>query len=169
MISRSIKLFGLAALPVAAVAMLLMSTPGRAERAASPFVHFPGNWSGEGKLTLSSGTTERIRCRASYAVDGGGASLRLQLRCASDSYKFDLSSTATYSGNEISGIWSEAGHNAAGQLTGTATGNKISIRANGQTFSAFMNLTTTASRQTISITSPGSELQAVNITLSKSR
>ena len=51
-----------------------------------------GNWSGAGTVTLDDGSTERIRCRASYAVGAGGNGLNQTLICASDSYKFNLSS-----------------------------------------------------------------------------
>jgi hypothetical protein len=58
--------------------------------ATSPFHAMAGAWSGGGTLTMSSGTQERVRCRASYGVAGRGENLTLNLRCASDSYNFDL-------------------------------------------------------------------------------
>ena len=51
-----------------------------------------GVWSGGGTVTLDDGSTERIRCRATYAVGDGGNGLNQSLTCASDSYKFDLTS-----------------------------------------------------------------------------
>jgi len=35
---------------------------------SGPFAGMAGNWSGGGTVTLDDGSTERIRCRASYAV-----------------------------------------------------------------------------------------------------
>ena len=47
-----------------------------------------GNWSGGGTVTLDDGSSERIRCRATYKV--GGANMDMVLTCASDAYKFNL-------------------------------------------------------------------------------
>ncbi len=168
MISRSMKFPATAlAAPLLAGALLLMSSPGCAQRAPGAFMHFPGAWSGGGTITLSNGSKERIRCRANYAVDNSGAELKLDLRCASDSYRFELQSTVTNRGGEVSGNWSESGRGAGGTVSGTASGSRIDIRATGPTFTALMSMNTTAGRQTISIESPGSELSAVAITLSK--
>jgi hypothetical protein len=167
MMPRSMKLLGHATLMSAlAVATLVLSSPSQAQR-SGPFAHFNGSWAGGGTLTLSSGVRERIRCRASYAVDGGGTNLRLDLRCASDSYRFELTASATHSGDEISGTWSETSRGAGGTLSGQASGSRINIRATGQTFSALLSMSTTPGKQQISIQSPGSELSSISISLSK--
>ena len=67
-----------------------------------------GNWSGGGTVTLDDGSTERIRCRATYAVGAGGNGLNQTLTCASDSYKFDLASNVIAEGGALSGTWSES-------------------------------------------------------------
>ena len=59
---------------------------------SGPFAGLAGVWSGGGTVTLDDGSTERIRCRATYAVGGGGTGLNQSLTCASDSYRFNLSS-----------------------------------------------------------------------------
>src|ERR1039458_4983938 len=86
------SLFGQAikAAGVGAAFMLLSVSAGHAQ--SGPFAGFNGAWSGNGTVALSDGTTERIRCKADYKVDGTGLGLKQTLRCASDSYKFDLSS-----------------------------------------------------------------------------
>jgi hypothetical protein len=48
---------------------------------------------------------ERLRCRASYGVAERGENLTLNLRCASDSYNFDLAGDVAYRGGAISGSW----------------------------------------------------------------
>ena len=54
---------------IAAVAFLLVSIAGTASYAESGvFAGMAGNWSGSGTITLDDGSTERIRCRATYAV-----------------------------------------------------------------------------------------------------
>src|ERR1700761_6115731 len=95
-------IFGAIALGVASVS----STASYAQ-AGGPFAGMAGFWSGGGTVTLDDGSTERIRCRASYAVGGGGNGLQQTLTCASDSYKFNLTSNVTAQGPAISGTWSE--------------------------------------------------------------
>ena len=76
---------------LAAVTLLAVAGFGSSSYAQSgPFSGLAGYWSGAGTVTLDDGSTERIRCRASYAVGDNGAGLNQTLVCASDSYKFDL-------------------------------------------------------------------------------
>ena len=69
--------------------------------ATGPFADFPGNWSGTGTLRGPE-KTERIRCSAGYRPLGGTShEINLQLRCDSDSYKFDLAGQFQADGNNI--------------------------------------------------------------------
>jgi hypothetical protein len=143
--------------------------PGSATQAAvsSPFTAMAGSWSGGGMLNTTDGTQERLRCQASYDVAGTGAELRLNLRCASDSYKFDLASDVQYRGGAISGSWSEATRNASGSISGRAAGDRIEAAARGDNFSANLSLTTRGSRQTVSIRPEGTNITAVSLALGR--
>jgi hypothetical protein len=131
-----------------------------------PFAGFDGAWSGTGTISLSDGSSERIRCRASYKVDGTGLGLRQTLRCASDSYKFDLSSDVTSQGDRISGNWSEASRNIVGNLQGTAGGGKIEVLVEAPGFTASLLMRTNGSKQTIQISSKG-DIRGVSIMMVK--
>jgi hypothetical protein len=72
-------------------ATLLFSGPA-AHAGSGPFAEMAGVWSGTGTISLDNGASERIRCRATYAVSGDGSGLNQNLVCASDSYKFELKS-----------------------------------------------------------------------------
>ena len=133
----------------------------------SPFTAMAGSWSGGGILSTTDGTQERLRCRASYDVDGAGAELRLNLRCASESYNFDLASNVQYRGGAISGSWSEASRNASGTLSGRAAGDRIEAAARGDNFSANLSLTTRGGRQTVSIHPEGTNVTAVSLALDR--
>jgi hypothetical protein len=146
-------------------ALMLSVTAGHAQ--SGPFAGFNGAWSGNGTVALSDGTTERIRCKADYKVDGSGLALKQTLRCASDSYKFDLSSDVTSQGNRISGNWSEASRNIFGNLQGTAGGGQIEVFVEASGFAANLTLRTNGNRQTVQISSKG-EIRGVNITMVKS-
>ena len=74
-----------------AAAWLLSAGLQPALAAAGPFHDFTGAWSGTGTIRQGNGSTERIRCAANYRTRGStGHEVDLQLRCASDSYNFDL-------------------------------------------------------------------------------
>ena len=89
-------------LAVAAAGLLaLVALPSKVEAASGPFAALSGSWSGGGTITMSSGTKERIRCRAQYNVGGSGSNVDLTLKCASDSFTFVLQSNASYSNGEI--------------------------------------------------------------------
>jgi hypothetical protein len=145
-------------------ALMLSATAGHAQ--SSPFAGFNGTWSGNGTVSLSDGSTERIRCKADYKVDDSGTGLKQNLRCASDSYKFELSSDVTSQGNRISGNWSEASRNVFGNLQGTAGGGQIDVFVEAAGFAANLTLRTTGNRQTVQISSKG-DIRGVNITMVK--
>ena len=158
------------ALTVAAAAALLglAALSGSAQAFSSPFTAMSGNWSGSGTITTSDGNKERIRCRAKYDVDGAGSSLGLTLRCASDSYNFELQSNATHSNGVVSGTWTENTRHVGGNIDGNARGNAISLRVSG-IISATLGVSTNANQQSISIQAPGTELQSVAISMNRGK
>ncbi|WP_439922532.1 hypothetical protein [Nitrobacter sp. JJSN] len=131
---------------------------------SSPFAGFAGNWSGKGTVSLSDGSTENIRCRASYKVGDSGMALKQNLRCASDSYKFDLSSDVVSEGTHISGNWSEATRNLFGSVRGRAGGGEIEVFVEAAGFAANLTLRTNGNKQSVWITSKG-EIRNVSITM----
>jgi hypothetical protein len=134
---------------------------------AGPFANLAGAWSGGGTLTMANGETERLRCRATYNVGNGGSDLRLSLKCASQSYNFDLGSAVIAQGGRISGTWSESSRNAGGTISGRATADHVEAAASGQSFSANLSLTTKGNRQTVSIRSPGTDIAGVSLALNR--
>jgi len=88
------------------------------------------------------------------------------LRCASDSYKFDLSSDVTSQGDRISGNWNEASRNIFGSLQGTAGSGKIDVHVEAPGFTANLLMRTNGNRQTVQISSKG-DIRAVSITMLK--
>ena len=147
-------------------ALLFAVTAGHAQ-SSGPFAGFDGNWSGSGTVSLSNGTTENIRCRADYKVSASGMGLKQNLHCASDSYKFDLSSDVTSQGDRISGNWSEKSRNIFGNLQGTAGGGQIDVFVEASGFAANLNLRTNGRNQVVQIDSKG-EIRGVKITMTKS-
>ena len=165
------KLFGssvfgqtLKAAGVGAVLMLSASV-GHAQ-SSGPFAGFDGAWTGTGTVSLSDGSTEHIRCKAQYKVSTTGMGLKQNLDCASDSYKFDLTSDVTSNGDRISGNWAEKSRNIFGNLQGTAGGGLIEVFVEANGFAANLTLRTNGTKQTVQISSKG-EIRGVNITMTK--
>lgn len=137
---------------------------------AKPFSRLAGKWSGSGTIDLVNGTKESIRCRASYTENDPKTNLDLNIRCASDSYNFELRGNVIYAAGEISGSWGEMSTGASGTLTGRSDGDRFQVSAQGQAFSAALNLVTRGNRQTVVIKSqdPKTTMQGVSITLQRS-
>ena len=151
-----------------AVALFLLPGTLPAPAASGPFAALSGNWSGAGSVNMANGVREPLRCRARYDVAGGGDSLRLELQCASASYKFVLSGEAQARGGAISGAWSESSRNDSGTLEGRVTGDRIEATARGANFAANLALSTRGKRQSVTIEPQGAtEVTAVSVTLNK--
>src|ERR1700680_1946670 len=96
---RDMKLFGASlfgqAIKAAGVGAVLMLSVSAGHAQSGPFAGFDGAGAASGTVSLSDGSTEHIRCKANYKVNGTGLELKQSLDCASDSYKFDLTSDVT--------------------------------------------------------------------------
>ena len=150
---------------VLAVSMMFVASPGQAQ--TGPFAGLAGAWSGTGHILVADGGSERIRCRATYKVESTGSAVSQVLRCASDSYRFDLTTNVTASGNTLSGHWAETSRNVNGTLGGRVSGGDISALVEANGFSATLNLQTRGNKQTIAIRSQNTDLRGVDITLTR--
>jgi len=138
--------------------------------AEHPFAALAGSWAGGGIIKKANGGSERIRCRSSYQPEGG-AQLSLRLRCASDSYNFDLTANVMYDGGSITGSWSEASRNVSGGINGRSNANGSQIQASAQAvgFNANLSISTRGARQSVLITAPGTDVSEVNITMDRQK
>ena len=152
------------AIKTVTIALGLLLVAGRTPAPAQHFNQFVGNWSGSGTITVRDGSRERLRCRGRFT--GGGNALTMGLRCASDSYNFELQSNATHSNGAVSGTWAETTRGVGGNLEGNARGNAIHVRVSG-IISALLAVSTNANQQSISIQAPGTEMSLVAISLSR--
>ena len=152
-----------------AVAVLLVASAADSASYAQsgPFAGLAGVWSGGGTVALDDGSTERIRCRATYAVSPAGTGLNQTLVCASDSYKFDLKTNVIAERGTLSGTWSESSRNINGNLEGRASGGNFQVIATAPGFTADISLTTRGNRQSVVIKAE-SQFKGATITLSRS-
>src|SRR6202158_4824237 len=133
---------------------------------SGPFAGMAGNWSGGGTVTLDDGSSERIRCRATYAVGARGSGLNQSLTCASDSYRFILSSNVVAQGNTLSGTWGESSRGVSGSLEGRGSNGNFQVVASAPGFTANLSLATRGNKQSVVI-SAASQFRGASIALTR--
>jgi len=153
MAMRSVSAAGTTRTMGLVLALWLSAYGGGHAQGLAPFQKLAGHWSGNGTIELSNGTQEPIRCRAAYDVLEQQNKLQLNIRCASQSYSFDLRASADYAAGAITGTWSEATRNAAGTISGKADGDRFQVVARGPAFTASLTVVTRGNRQSVTIQS----------------
>jgi hypothetical protein len=138
------------------------TSPSQAQ--SGPFAGLAGRWSGGGTVTLDDGSSERIRCRATYQVSG--PSMEMSLTCASDAYKFNLAANVVDQGGAVAGTWSESSRNVAGTLQGRGGGGNFQVVASAAGFNANISLRTTGNKQSVTMRAD-SQFRGANISLSR--
>ena len=134
---------------------------------AHPFAAMAGNWTGGGSIELTGDIKENLRCRATYNHGAANNSLALNIRCASDNYKFELASNVVERGGRISGTWSEAAYKVSGNISGRVVGNNIAAVAQGDSFNADLSVTTTANRMMVTMTPKATYVIAVKMSFNR--
>lgn len=158
------------ALALAAGVALLVAAfapVSHAQRAPGPFAGLAGAWNGSGRIEMQDGKGERIRCRARYSVSQAGEALVQELRCASDSYKLAVNSTAQSDGGSLSGTWTEVTRNVTGTLSGRASGGSIQARVTALGFSAGLTVNTAGNTQSVTIVPEGNDIRSVVISMKR--
>jgi len=162
--SRSIKSVGIA-LMLLGGALLGPAVDSAIAQTSPTFAGLQGKWSGDGSIALTNGTTERLRCDATYAIGGGGSNADLALKCASDSYKFDLRVSLQDSDGAIVGQWSETNNNVQGGISGRGSRGLLQLTVRGQAFGAAVSVSTRGSEQSVRIHADSGNLSQVAITI----
>jgi|SRR5450631_1005256 hypothetical protein len=154
---------------VIACGILCLSTQIHAEPGSeNPFMGLSGHWSGSGTVTMTSGAAERIRCKATYAVNASGKAVQQTLRCASDSYRLEITSNVLSEAGAISGSWSETTRGISGSISGRASSSDIALDVTGGGFSARLDVRTHGDKQSVTIRPQGgTDVSAVSIALRK--
>ena len=134
-----------------------------------PFAGLSGTWVGQGTVLLTNGTKENIKCRASYSVPPSGGSLNQGLRCANDSYTFDVTSSVfAGEGGALTGTWSEKTNQVQGGVTGRVSPGRIESRVSAPGFNARLSVTTQGSRQSVSVEPQDTSIRKLSVELRRS-
>jgi hypothetical protein len=144
------------------------SAAARDPGSEGPFLGLFGHWSGAGTVTMTNGATDRIRCKAAYAVNGAGKAVQQTLRCASDSYMLEIISNVISEGGSLSGSWAEATRGVSGNISGRASGAEIVANVAAAGFTARLDVRTQSDKQSVTIRPQGgTDVTAVSIALRK--
>ncbi|MEQ8825776.1 MAG: hypothetical protein RIC14_15530 [Filomicrobium sp.] len=158
--------FGLAAGSFG-VLLLAATVLGPAPASAGVVEKLKGRWSGWGAIRLTNGTTEQVKCVATYFLKNSRRRVDQNLRCASASYKIDAKAVYQINGRAVTGTWEELSHSAKGDVFGTVSGTGFQLTVRGDTFSAKMVLSSTACKQSINISPRGLNISNISIGLKK--
>ena len=134
-------------------------------RAAQTLDSLAGSWSGAGSMKPSDGPTERIRCKVNYAVSSAGQAVKLSLRCASESYRMDLSANIVQNGTVLSGNWFESQYRQGGKFSGEHNDGIVKAKIESDTITALLTMHTTGDHQLFAMESPGAWISQVSIRL----
>ena len=134
---------------------------------ASPFAKFLGNWRGSGEVIESDGTREHISCRAKYTASAGGDAVTQSLRCASDSYSFDIGLYLVANGQTVQGDWQEYQRKVEGHVTGRLGDGQFDGNIAGASFSAETSARVSGRKQTISLRTKGAQVIKAEIAMTR--
>ena len=132
-----------------------------------PFQALAGTWSGGGTIDLTGEIHEKLRCRATYTYAKANNSLALSIRCASDNYKFELTSNVVERGGQFSGQWNETAYGVSGTISGRVNGGRITAVAKGDSFNAALSVNTNGNQQSVTITPQATYIIKVQIGLGR--
>jgi hypothetical protein len=153
-----------AAAIIACLALFLSSSaPGQN---ASAFDKLPGRWVGDGRLGMSDGKIENVKCRVTYFIEPADQ-LKQNIRCASESGSIEVQSLITNAAGKLTGTWSELTHNLNGELTGEVTQTGFRVVVKGGDMTANMDILFRDARQIVEIQFINSTLRGLTLILTK--
>ncbi|HVY19683.1 MAG TPA: hypothetical protein VHA70_06335 [Bauldia sp.] len=154
-------------LKVASVVMLLGLAAAPVRAADNPFAAMVGQWNGNGTVTYASGTKERLRCRVRYDQNAQDTILQT-LRCASDSYKFQINAFYRNTEGKLNGHWEELTLQVSGSITGDVNpAGKITGNLHGPGFEASVLVDTKGDEQTVSIAAENQDIRSVSVSVKR--
>jgi hypothetical protein len=155
------------ALAVGLAGAVSLSPQAGQAQTAGPWAKFVGNWRGSGEVIEADGTRERISCRGKYSASSGGEALTLSVRCASDSYSFDIGSYLVASGQSVSGDWQEYSRKVEGHITGRVGDGLMEGNIAGASFTAETSVRVSGRRQTLSLRTKGAQAVRAEVSLTR--
>jgi hypothetical protein len=144
---------------LAAATLFIGGTAAVAQLKTVKIDEFSGYWSGTGTVTWTNGSTEQLKCVATYRP--GADQVRQNLRCASQGYSISASVDLKFAGSAVTGTWEEKTYSANGAITGTVNDKGFVL--------AIVDMTVdhTTCKQAIDIDPKGMDVAKIKIGLGK--
>jgi hypothetical protein len=150
----------------AAFQWLAIHPPACAQEEA-PFAKLAGRWLGDGRLGITGGKTEVVKCRVTYIVTDEARQVRQTIRCATDSDTVEVQSTVRHAAGALSGSWKELSRDWSGEIAGNVTPNGFKVAIKGTELNANMDIVVRGNRQIIEIQFINSSLIGLTLILNK--
>jgi hypothetical protein len=146
--------------------LVASSVPLHAET-DSPFAKLAGRWTGEGMLGLKDSPPERVKCRATYFVEGAGDEVKQTIRCATSGGKIEVLSNVKDEAGKLTGHWKETTHNLEGDLNGEVTPKGFRITVRNADLTANMDIVVRDNKQIVEIQFINSSLVGLSLIMTK--
>jgi len=89
-----------------------------------------GRWSGAGSALYTDGSSEKLKCVATYVPEAGaGNQMRQNIRCNGSNMELKLGGAWSVHKGVIEGTWTEETYSLAGKLAGRATPSGFDLKA----------------------------------------
>ena len=134
---------------------------------ASLIADLAGRWSGLGSALYSDGTTEKIKCVATYVREGAAPTqIHQNIRCSGSNMTLKLGGAWNIRDGAIAGTWSEETYSLSGNLTGHAVPSGFDLKATSTFADASVTVRMSGCTQDIVMTFT-QEVDRMHITLRK--
>jgi hypothetical protein len=133
-----------------------------------PFDGLAGRWAGNGVVTYSDGTKERLQCTVKYdQSEPNSISQSLACNTSSDTYNFKINAYYRNQATSLVGHWDELVLQISGSISGTVSNGRISGNLRGPGFQANVIVDTKGDHQTVTIDAPNQRISQVAIAVKK--
>jgi hypothetical protein len=164
MTSHTLIARGLKAAPL----VMLLGLGASPALADNPFTGMVGQWNGKGIVTYASGTKERLTCKVRYDMQTDDESILQTLRCASDSYKFQINAFYRNTDGKLNGHWEELTLQISGSISGSVSDTgKITGNLKGPGFQASVLVDTKGNTQSVDIASENQDIRSVSVSVKR--
>jgi hypothetical protein len=117
----------------------------------SPILALAGRWAGTGTLVPISGPNESFKCVVTYFPSKDGSQIKQNLRCQSESFKFDAATELRIEAERITGQWIEKINSFTGTVAGKVTSDGFDVSLDGQFLVAKMTVISAECEQSIKV------------------
>ncbi len=110
-----------------------------------------GRWSGNGLMTLTSGSAEPFKCVMTNAPSADGLQMKQNLRCRGEQNSFDAVTFLSIDGPNVTGRWQDNIYSLDGTVRGTTTTEGMNLLLDGRFFQAQLIVVSSGCQQTVRV------------------